>query len=119
VRQQVGFLLGGDLDEQIASLDETARELTEDPDLYGRTVREWLAGDQQGLMRDGIDQVRKTAPGAYKRLILDRNRRWASLLARLARHAGVTVVVGGAGHMAGPQGVPAMLRAMGFHVEGP
>ncbi len=119
VRRQVELLAGGDEAEQIAALDETTRELTEDPELYGRTVREWLAGDQQGLMRDGVERVRATTPDAYRRLVLDRNRRWAKILARLAGHSGVTVVVGGAGHMVGPQGVPALLRARGFRVDGP
>ena len=33
--------------------------------------------------------------------------------------SGRTVMVVGAGHLAGPDGVPAQLRALGFKVEGP
>jgi uncharacterized protein YbaP (TraB family) len=119
VEQQIGFLAGGAEGEQIASLEETAREMTTDPDLYGRTVREWLAGDLAGLRRDDLDPLKTAAPAAYRRLIVERNRRWAPVLARLARAPGVTVVVVGVGHLIGPEGLPALLRARGLVVDGP
>ena len=119
VVEQVGFLAGGSNAEQIAGLDETVREMTTDPDLYARTVQEWMAGDLGGLQRDDLDTLKAAAPATYRRLILDRNRRWARVLARVARGPGVTVVVVGAGHLIGPEGLPALLRAQGFVVDGP
>ncbi len=120
VRQQVGFLAGAALGDQIASLDETAREMTVDGDLYARIVREWMAADMDGLQRDALDPLISSAPAIYRRLIVDRNRRWARVLARVVKDdRGVTVVVVGAGHLVGPAGVPALLRARGLRVEGP
>lgn len=120
VRQQVGFLAGSRLADQIASLDETAREMIADGDLYPRLVRDWMAADLVAIQRDALDPLATAAPAIYRRLIVDRNRRWARLLARVAREQpGVTVVVVGAGHLAGPGGVPALLRADGLRVEGP
>jgi uncharacterized protein YbaP (TraB family) len=119
VGEQVGFLASGTMAEQLQSLDETVREITTDPDLYERSVREWLAGDLAGLQHDDLDEVRTQAPAAYRRLILERNERWARILALVARRRGVTVVVVGAGHLIGPQGVPALLRARGLRVDGP
>lgn len=120
VRQQVGFLAGAPIGDQIASLDETAREMIADGDLYARIVREWMAADMTALQHDALDTLATAAPATYRRLIVDRNRRWARLLARIAREGrGITVVVVGAGHLVGPAGVPALLRARGLHVEGP
>ena len=120
VREQVGFLADARLGDQIASLDETAREMTIDGDLYARIVRDWMAADMANLQRDALDPLVSAAPAIYRRLIVDRNRRWARLLARVAKgDRGVTVVVVGAGHLVGPVGVPALLRARGLHVEGP
>ncbi len=118
-RDQIGFLASGDLAEQITGLDETAREITDDPKLFQRTVEAWLAGDLKALEREDLAPLRKAAPDAYRRLIIDRNRRWARILARIARRPGVTVVVVGAGHLIGPDGVPALLRAAGLEVNGP
>jgi uncharacterized protein YbaP (TraB family) len=119
VEQQMGFLTGGSADEQLASLDETMREVTDDPGLYDRTVKEWMAGDLAGLRRDDLDVLKATSPEAYQRLIARRNRRWVRVIETLARNRGVTVVVVGAGHLIGPDGVPALLRADGFKVDGP
>ena len=120
VRQQVGFLAGSRLDDQIASLDETAREMTADGDLYARIVRDWMAADVTAIRRDALDPLASSAPAIYRRLIVDRNRRWARRLARVAKGPrGVTVVVVGAGHLVGPAGVPSLLRARGLPVEGP
>jgi uncharacterized protein YbaP (TraB family) len=120
VRQQVSFLAGARVADQVASLDEAAREMTVDGDLYPRIVRDWLAADVVAMQHDALDPLVATAPAIYRRLIVDRNRRWARLLARVARdQRGVTVVVVGAGHLVGPAGVPALLRAQGLRVEGP
>ncbi len=119
VAQQIGFLAGSAPADQIASLDETARELIADGPTYDRTVRAWMAGDIAGLRRDDLVPLEAAAPAIYRRLIADRNHRWARILRRLARNPGVTVVVVGAGHLLGPDGVPALLRADGLVVDGP
>jgi uncharacterized protein YbaP (TraB family) len=120
VSQQVGFLAGSRLADQIISLDETAREMTVDGDLYDRIIRDWMDADMDAIVSDALDPLATTAPAIYRRLIIERNHRWARVLARIIRNGrGVTLVVVGAGHLAGPDGVPALLRAQGFAVEGP
>jgi hypothetical protein len=119
VSEQMGFLTDGSPAEQVASLDETAKEVTTDPGLYDRTVKEWMAGDVRALQRDALDVMKTATPVAYARLITRRNHRWARVIATLARNRGVTVVVVGAAHLIGPEGVPALLRAQGFTVDGP
>jgi uncharacterized protein YbaP (TraB family) len=61
----------------------------------------------------------KQAPGVYKSLVVDRNHRWAETIAERLQGSGEAVVIVGAGHLVGPDGVPALLRARGFKVEGP
>jgi uncharacterized protein YbaP (TraB family) len=119
VDQQIGYLADGAPAEQAASLAETAHELSTDEEAYARTVGDWMKGDLDALRRDDLEPLRTAAPGVYRSLIVDRNRRWARSLARLANRPGVTVVVVGVGHLIGPEGVPALLRARGLPVEGP
>ena len=61
----------------------------------------------------------KASPTLYKRLITERNARWADQLRRRLKGRGVVIVIVGMGHLIGPQGVPARLRAMGVAVDGP
>jgi uncharacterized protein YbaP (TraB family) len=52
-------------------------------------------------------------------VVQQRNARWVqALLARL-KGSGETVVVVGMGHLVGPDGLPAQMRARGYEVLGP
>jgi len=117
--QQIGFLAGATMADQIASLDETLTEYENAPQTYRRLVDEWLAGDLAGLEADALVPARRAAPGSYRRLITQRNQRWARVLRRRLAMPGTTLVVVGVAHLIGPGGVPALLRAEGFTVEGP
>jgi uncharacterized protein YbaP (TraB family) len=78
-----------------------------------------MRGDLKRLQKDAITTLRRASPELYDRLVAQRNARWTQVLdARLKGH-GHTVVVVGIGHLIGPGGVPARLRALGYSVEGP
>jgi uncharacterized protein YbaP (TraB family) len=117
--QQIEFLAGAAVRDQVASLNWTVGEIVGDPDAYQRVLDEWMASDLRALKRDANDPLQKVSPGLYQRLVVRRNRRWADRLADRLRSPGKLVVVVGIGHMVGPDGLPALLRARGFAVEGP
>ena len=117
--QQIAFLAGAPVKDQIASLNWTVGEIDGDPGSYQRVVDEWMAADLAGLKRDANDPLQRVAPRLYDRLIVGRNRRWAGQLAARLRSPGKIVVVVGIGHLIGPDGLPALLRARGLDVEGP
>jgi uncharacterized protein YbaP (TraB family) len=117
--QQIGFLAGAPLKDQIASLNWTVLEIQKDPTAYQRAVDEWMSGDLDGLQRDALDPLRQISPALFSRLIDNRNRHWASVLEARLKQPGSVVVVVGVGHLIGQGGLPALLRAKGFQVDGP
>ncbi len=117
--EQIDFLAGAPEADQLASLEETLRQLEEDPELFTRLVRAWLAGDQAAIEALGVAPIRTLSPVLYERLLAGRNRRWTETILERLAGSGTTVMVVGAGHLAGPDGVPALLRARGVAVEGP
>ena len=119
VAEQIESLAGGPEPLQIASLAATLQDLDEQPQGYARTVALWRAGDVRGLDAEALAPLRRAAPQAYDRVIVQRNRRWvAAVRARLAG-SGRTVMVVGVGHLVGPNNLIALLRAQGITVEGP
>jgi uncharacterized protein YbaP (TraB family) len=117
--EQIGLLSAGPTDEQVASLRQTMQEMESKPDEFSLLVKAWVAGDVATLGHEALDPLQKASPAMYKRLVTDRNMRWAQVLdARMKGH-GKTVVVVGVGHLIGPDGVPARLRALGYSVTGP
>lgn len=105
--------------EQIASLNQTVRELQEDPDGYNKLIRAWMAGDVSALDREALEPMRQASPNVFQRLVTDRNARWTVELDARLKGKGRTVVVVGVGHLIGAGGLPARLRALGYSVTGP
>jgi uncharacterized protein YbaP (TraB family) len=117
--EQVAMLSDRPLADQTVALNATVKELMDDPDAYQRVIGEWLAGDVARLETDALGLIKQESPADFDRLITERNRRWADVLERRLRRRGRVVVVVGVGHLVGPGGVPALLRARGFVVDGP
>ncbi len=117
--EQIEFLAGAPVKDQLASLNWTVGEIVGDPGSYQRVVDEWMAADLSALKRDANDPLQRVSPRLYQRLIVKRNHRWAGRLAARLQSPGKVVVVVGIGHLVGPEGLPALLRARGLDVEGP
>jgi uncharacterized protein YbaP (TraB family) len=117
--QQMALFAGAIEADQIKTLNATVRQLEKDPGAYRRLVAAWSKGDQKALERAVVGGMRKSSPALYRQFIVERNARWMDALQARLAGSGRTVVVVGAGHLLGPDGLPARLRALGYDVEGP
>ena len=93
--------------------------MDEKPDEFQTLVKAWVDGDIAALEREALAPLRKSSPELFRRLVTERNARWAQVLDQRLKGHGRTVVVVGVGHLIGPDGVPARLRALGYSVTGP
>ena len=76
----------------------------------------WRRGDAESLARLTRTSFRDL-PAAGERLISARNRNWIPKLERFIHSGQIYFVVVGAGHMGGPEGVIALLKARGYRIE--
>jgi len=97
------------LRELLASPAGASRELRGIVDAYG-------SADAERQLTTLVDHMARRTPTFTEYLIFRRTRRWADALASPLGAGGVFVAVG-AGHMVGPQGLPALLTRRGFRVE--
>lgn len=118
-------------DEQIAALDsmspaEQEQSLLEAlDDVDGMQARmealhaDWRRGDEVAIERVMNSELKSTYPQLYKRINVDRNTAWVPKLRAMLDAPGRddTLVVVGAMHLVGPDGVVARLRAAGYRVE--
>jgi uncharacterized protein len=79
-------------------------------------VSAWRTGNVDALARDMRNDYRDL-PSFYQRLIVDRNRKWIPKIERYLQDRQTSFVVAGAGHMGGPDGVLALLKARGYRIE--
>jgi uncharacterized protein YbaP (TraB family) len=117
--QQIAMFADTPLAAQVASLEDTLNEITTDPQAYRRLLQAWLRGDDAAIYQHDIATLKHDAPALFEVLITERNAAWTKVLAARLKGSGRVVVVVGVGHLLGPDGVPAKLRALGFKVDGP
>jgi hypothetical protein len=117
--EQLKMFADAPMAEQLASLSETLKEMEDKPDEFAVLVRAWSNADLASLDREALAPLRRASPELFRRVVTERNERWVKALDARLKGRGRTVVVVGVGHLIGPGGVPARLRALGYSVQGP
>jgi len=115
------------LEDQLGALDGLALELQREFLLKaledaGRPVESltafleaWKRGDDEALAAELASEF-AASPALYESLMVRRNERWAAQVADLLDDDRDYLVVVGALHLAGPDGLPALLRERGLRV---
>jgi uncharacterized protein len=80
-----------------------------------RLARAWAQGDM-ALIGKEIEGDFLADPELREALLVGRNRAWAARLEASLKQGSRPFVAVGAGHMAGPEGLPAMLAARGYTI---
>ncbi len=115
---QISLLDGMSADEQRQLLREALEQVAKGDEQSRRLHDAWRRGDDVVLWRDMAAQMRRDYPGLYQRINVDRNDSWLPMLQqRLQAGQGSTLVVVGALHLLGSEGVVEKLRAKGYKVE--
>src|SRR5712671_4546180 len=104
------------LEQQEHLLSESLKDLDAEKANRARLVESWRAGDVPGVERIVLSEL-KQEPLLYQRLLVERNRNWMPKIEALFARPRHAIVVVGAAHLVGPDGLIAMLRAKGYTVE--
>jgi len=124
--QQIDMFSGGPEALQVKSLEDTLRDIEDDPGQARRLIDAWLRGDIKAIDKEGVQALRDESAEMFAVVLTNRNAAWVrTLMKRLqappppgGRPARIVVVVG-VGHLAGQDGVPELLRRKGIRVDGP
>lgn len=115
VRQQLEFLDGMSLDAQRALLLQSLEESTEIERIMDELVRAWRYGDI-GFLKDQMLGEMREYPELYQAIVVNRNRRWVERIEAFARDADDYLIVVGALHLIGDDGLPALLEDSGHEL---
>ena len=95
-----------------SALDDSGGDAGDDP---AELLRAWKDNDVGAI--ETLDKQLKTGyPGVYEHLLSERNRNWMPQLKRILDSGEPQLVVVGAAHLVGPDGLIARLRARGYKV---
>jgi uncharacterized protein YbaP (TraB family) len=115
--QQIALLDGMDADEQLQFIDEALSQAAND-DLQTLHAY-WRAGDADAIWNEMGADMRARYPKLYRHINVERNDAWVPKIEQLLAAPGTddTLVVVGALHLLGEDGVVEKLRAKGYAVE--
>jgi len=118
IGQQMNLLAGGSDKLQLGEFESDLKDFGQSDDDLTPMVDAWSKGDEMklaGLMNEDLADD----PEMKKALLTDRNQNWVGQIEKMLTEKKVFFITVGAGHLAGPEGVPALLRAAGYKVDGP
>jgi uncharacterized protein YbaP (TraB family) len=115
--EQMLFLARYDETMGIDGFSTMLGDFTKQPEREDALIAAWSLGDTVKLASLIDDAFKPDPDGA--RLFARHNREWAMQLEDLLESDRNYFVVVGVAHLVGPQGVPSLLRADGYTVDGP
>ena len=119
VEDQVHLLADLPQDQQVAMLHRALTEMDKAAAEMNDLIGAWERGNIDKIGKMDNDELAVKYPAQYKRLVVDRNTKWAATLDGLLKDpaTGKVFVTVGAAHLAGPDSVIKMLEKDGWKVE--
>jgi len=115
VEQQLGYLDGLSLDAQRYLLMQTLTESAAIREIMDDLILAWRSGDIDYLEQTLLDDI-SGYPELYDAIVADRNRLWVDTIDALLDDGEDYLVIVGALHLVGEDGVPRLLEQRGVRI---
>lgn len=115
--EQMEMLLGLGADDPNGFLDANLDDLDRSRHVIETAIRDWRSGDFDALHANLIEPSREQDPRSHRVLFTERNAAWMVSLKLFADSDERELVLVGAGHLGGPDGLLEALRAVGYQVR--
>ena len=116
LRDQARILTGFNDGQSEAYLRSTLAGLPGYAAILGAVVRAWQNG-QTELLDQLLNEDKRSDPQGFRLLFADRNAKWLPAIERLTRAPENVLVIVGAGHLVGHEGVVEAMRQRGYRVR--
>jgi uncharacterized protein YbaP (TraB family) len=112
---QVGLVTDFTREEGELVMKSTLEDLDKLKKEFPALLKAWQTGDADGLA-NMLNEVSEKVPAIFKRLVTDRNKQWLPKVEEWLRGDKNAVMIVGAGHLVGKEGVVELLRKKGYKV---
>ena len=117
VEQQIAFLAAMGQGQEDAMLRYSLADLEQMPKLWRALKLAWRDGDLAALDSIGGLPLREQFPDVYRDLLITRNQAWLPQIEAMAGTAEIELILVGALHLAGPDGLLQMLENRGYQIR--
>jgi uncharacterized protein YbaP (TraB family) len=115
VEYQLELVTGFSKEEGELLMKSTLKEIDNVKKEFGELVKAWREGDADKLQKL-MNEAMADSPAIYKRLLTDRNHNWIPKIKELVRGDKNAIIIVGAGHLVGKEGVVELLQQDGLKV---
>jgi uncharacterized protein YbaP (TraB family) len=112
---QLGLICDLSKAEGESLIKSTLRDMKDAKGKFAELITAWQQGDSAALEKL-LNQARKDDPSVMKRFLTDRNAKWVPQIEELVKGTNNAVVIVGAGHLVGKDGVVDLLQQRGHKV---
>jgi uncharacterized protein YbaP (TraB family) len=112
--QQIRYLADVTPAEELDFFKQSLADGQKATQIVNAMITAWVGGDEPKLEALLNSDMRDGYPNLYKRLIVERNQRFAQKIADLVKGHGVQFVAVGAGHLVGADSIQADLAKLGI-----
>ena len=117
VEQQIEFIASLGLGNEDAILAYNLADLEKLPGLWQSMTRAWRTGDMAELDEIAAKPMREDFPDIYQSLLVDRNNAWMPQVEALAATPELELILVGALHLVGEDGLLARLERRGYRIR--
>ncbi len=117
--QQLNFIadMGSGWENELVSY--TLRDMKNLPEIMQTLKDAWRRGDNNKLKETALTPLKNDYPDVHKRLIVQRNQSWMPKIEAMLKTREVELILVGALHLVGEEGLLRKLAALGYSVEQP
>ncbi len=112
---QIDMVTGFSKEEEDLVMKISLKDMGKVKEEFGDIVKAWQTGDSAGLEKFLNESVQE-APSIYKRLLTDRSKSWVPKIEEFLSGDKNVIVIVGAAHLVGKEGVVELLKKKGFKV---
>ncbi|HEY8239794.1 MAG TPA: TraB/GumN family protein [Kiritimatiellia bacterium] len=117
VDEQISLIADMGKGKEDAFMQYMLEDMDQLPQVMNDLIGAWREGDRERMWELFVKDVKEKSPELYDDMFVKRNNAWlAKIRAYLATNDKELILVG-AGHLAGPDGLLAQLEAQGFRLE--
>lgn len=116
VESQLQLLFGGDEENNDELVMQSLESMDEMDKMSGEINADWRKGKEKVFTHLQKD-MHKEYPDIYKKLVVDRNGAWITVLESCLNNNRTEFVLAGTLHMHGPDGVLALLKKKGYQIS--
>jgi uncharacterized protein YbaP (TraB family) len=117
VESQIALLDSFDNGDPDALISYTLEEIDMSAEVISKLHDAWKLGDLTALEDAGLTEMKRDFPEVYQDIMLDRNQKWLPQIEAMFGDNEKEYVLVGALHLAGEDGILAMLEQRGYNIE--